>query len=167
VAGQRGTITSIGIRSSVLLLWDSTETLIPNSALLENNLTNWTYSNHVVRFSVNAGVAYGSDSRKVAQLLTDVADRHGLVQKEPKPQVLFQEFGESALQFELRYWVNVLAHNAAQIGSDLRHMINKEFAENGIVIAFPQRDVNFDPAKPLSVHIVTTSTPAPRPPASI
>jgi len=168
VGGQRGTITSIGIRSSVLLLWDSTETLIPNSALLENNLTNWTYSNHIVRFSVNLGVAYGSDTRRVGQLLAEVADRHGLVQKEPKPQVLFQEFADSSLQFELRYWVNVLANNAAQIGSDLRHMISNEFTEKGVVIAFPQRDVHLSAPQPLPVQIVPAPTPSTsRPPASM
>jgi len=162
VGGQRGTITSIGIRSSVLLLWDSTETLIPNSALLENNLTNWTYSNHIVRFTVAVGVAYGSDTRRVGQLLAEIADRHGLVQKDPKPQVLFQEFAESTLQFELRYWVNVLANNASQIGSDLRHMISKEFTENGIAIAFPQRDINLNTPKPLPVQVVAITAPTSR-----
>ena len=154
VAGNRGTVTSIGIRSSVLQLWDGTETLIPNSALLENNLTNWTYSNYTVRFSVTVGVAYGSDTRRVAQLLAEVADRHGLVQKEPKPQVLFTDFGESALSFELRYWVDVQKHNAAQIGSDLRHMITGAFTESGIVIAFPQRDINLAAGLPLQVQVI-------------
>jgi potassium-dependent mechanosensitive channel len=154
VGGNRGTVTSIGIRSSVVLFYDGTETLIPNSALLENNLTNWTYSNHTVRFSLTVGVAYGSDTRRAAQLLAEVADRHGLVQKDPQPQVLFTEFGESALNFELRYWVDVMKNNAAQIGSDLRHMINGTFNENGIVIAFPQQDVHLDATRPLPVQMV-------------
>ncbi|MBP9900133.1 MAG: mechanosensitive ion channel [Verrucomicrobia bacterium] len=157
VGGQRGTVTSIGIRSSILQLWDNTETLIPNSALLENNLTNWTYSNRTVRFTVTIGVAYGSDTRRVAQLLGEVAERHGLVQKEPKPQVLFTDFGDSALTFELRYWVDVLKHNAAQVASDLRHMITGAFAENSIPIAFPQRDVHLDSAKPLQVQVLSAS----------
>ncbi len=154
VGGQRGTVTSINIRSSVLQLWDNTETLIPNSALLENNLTNWTYSNRTVRFTVAVGVAYGSNTRRVAQLLGEVAERHGLVQKEPPPQVLFTDFGPSALTFELRYWVNVVQHNAAQVASDLRHMIVGAFAENGIVIDFPQQDVHLDSAKPLQVQVI-------------
>src|SRR6185436_16824128 len=103
VAGQRGTISGIGIRSSVLRQWDGTETLIPNSALLENSVTNWTYSNRKVRFTVAVGVAYGSDTRRVVQLLTEIAERHGLVEKEPAPQILFVNFGDSALNFELRF----------------------------------------------------------------
>jgi potassium-dependent mechanosensitive channel len=158
VGGHTGLVTSIGIRSSVIQLWDSTETLIPNSALLENNLTNWTYSNGNVRFSVTVGVAYGSDTRRVSTLLAEIADRHGLVEKDPKPQVLFMDFCDSALTFELRYWVNVLKHNAAQIASDLRHMINGTFTAEGIVIAFPQRDVNLRAVRPIEVQVMPRST---------
>lgn len=157
VGGQKGTVTSIGLRASILQLWDGTETLIPNSSLLENNVSNWTYSSRKVRFSVTVGAAYGSDTRRVIQLLGEVADRHGLVEKEPKPQVLFTDFGESALLFELRYWADVLKANAAQVGSDLRQMIAGAFAENGIVIAFPQRDLHLDTARPLAVKIVPPS----------
>ena len=161
VADRRGTITNIGTRASVLHLWDGTEVLIPNSALLENNVINWTYSNKVVRFSVEVGVAYESDTRQVIKLLTAVADEHGLVQKEPKSQVLLQQFGDSALIFELRYWVDVLGTNAAQVASDLRLMIAGSFAENGIVIAFPQQDVHVDAARPLPVQLVGQPEKAP------
>jgi small-conductance mechanosensitive channel len=154
VAGNRGKVTGIGIRSSVLELWDNTEILIPNSALLENNLTNWTYSSCKVRFTITVGVAYGSDTRRVATVLAEVAERHGLVPKEPKPQVMFTEFGDSALTFELRFWVDVLQHNAAQVSSDLRHMIAGTFGENGIVISFPQRDVHLTTEKPIAVRVV-------------
>jgi potassium-dependent mechanosensitive channel len=155
VGNRRGTVTAIGLRSSVLQLWDGTETLIPNSALLENNLTNWTYSSNKVRFSVNVGVAYGMDTRQVSQCLAEVVERHGLVQKDPAPQIFFQEFGDNALQFELRYWVDVRKHNAAQVGSDLRHMIATSFADRGLVIAFPQRDVHLDSARPLMVQMLS------------
>jgi small-conductance mechanosensitive channel len=169
VEGHSGVVTSIGIRSSVIQLWNGTETLIPNSTLLENNLTNWTYSNRTARFTINVGVAYGSDTRRVAQILADVADRHGLVEKDPKPQVLFTEFGDNALLFELRYWVHILNHNAAQIASDLRHMIGGAFAEQGIVMAFPQRDVHLRMEEPFSVQVVSqrgdpqSQTPAAKP----
>jgi small-conductance mechanosensitive channel len=160
IEDHRGTVLSIGIRSSVVKFYDGTETLIPNSALLENNLTNWTYSDRQVRFSLTVGIAYGTDTRRAAKLLTEVAERHGLVQKTPVPQVLFQEFGDSALTFELRYWVDVHQHNASQIGSDLRHMIASTFAENGIVMAFPQRDLHLDTTRPLQIEIMPEKKPA-------
>jgi small-conductance mechanosensitive channel len=160
VGGQRGTITSIGLRASVLQLWDGTETLIPNSALLENNLTNWTYSNRQVRFAVTVGVAYGSDPRRVTQVLNDVAERHGLVEKDPAPQVLFTEFGESTLNFELRFWVDVARANSAQVASDLRLMIAGAFAEQGLVISFPQRDLHLHAARPIPVAVVAADSQA-------
>jgi potassium-dependent mechanosensitive channel len=161
VAGQRGTVGSIGIRSCVLQLWDGTETLIPNSALLENNLTNWTYTNRVVRFTVTIGVAYGSDTRRVVQLLGEIAERHGLVEKDPKPMVLFTNFGASALEFELRFWVDVVRANSALVASDLRQMIAGTFAEYGLVIAFPQQDVHMNTPRPIQVQLI----PVPERPA--
>ena len=155
VAGNRGKVTGIGLRSSVLELFDNTEILIPNSTLLENNLTNWTYSNCKVRFALTVGVTYGADTRRVATLLAEVAERHGLVQKEPKPQVLFTDFGDNALTFELRFWIDVLQHNAAQVASDLRHMLAGVLQENGIGIAFPQRDVHLTTAYPIAVQVVS------------
>lgn len=154
VGGHTGLVTSIGIRSSVIQLWDGTEALIPNSALLEDNLTNWTYSNRTVRFAVSIGIAYGADTRRAAQLLAEAAERHGQVEKEPRPQVLFLDFGDNALTFELRYWVQVLKYNSAQVGSDLRHMINGLFAAEGIAIAFPQRDVHLKAGGPVAVELV-------------
>lgn len=155
VGGQRGTVVNIGIRSSVLQLWDGTETLIPNSTLLENNLTNWTYSNRIVRFTIIVGVAYGSEARRVMRLLEEIADRHDLVVKEPKPQVLFTNFGASSLDFELRFWLDVVKANSAQVASDLRLMIADAFAENGLVLAFPQHDVHFDATQPIPVRLVS------------
>jgi small-conductance mechanosensitive channel len=154
VAGQRGTVVSIGIRSSVVQQWDGTETLIPNSTLLENSVTNWTYSSRKVRFIVTVGVAYGSDTRRVVQLLGEIAERHGLVEKSPAPQVLFVNFGPSSLDFELRFWLNVITANSSQVASDLRQMIASTFAENGLMIAFPQQDVHLDAIRPLAVQLV-------------
>ena len=160
VSGQRGKVVGVGIRSSVLQLWDNTETLIPNSALLENSVTNWTYSNRKVRFMVNVGVAYGSDTRRVVEVLTEVTQRHGLVEKDPQPQILFVDFGESALMFEVRFWVDVIKANAAQVSSDLRQMIAISLAEQGIIIAFPQREVHLDASRPVPVQVVAVPEPA-------
>jgi small-conductance mechanosensitive channel len=154
VAGQRGTVGSIGIRSSVLQMWDGTDTLIPNSVLLENNLTNWTYSSRAVRFTVGVGVSYGSDPKRVIQLLGEIAGSHAEVEKDPKPQVLFTNFGPSTLDFELRFWVDVTRASSAQVASDLRQRIVGTFAEHALVMAFPQQDVHLDAGGPLQVQLV-------------
>jgi potassium efflux system protein len=156
VAGQRGKVVSVGIRSSVLQLFDNTETLIPNSALLENSVTNWTYSNPKVRFSVTVGVAYGTDIRRVVQLLADITGRHGLIEKDPPPQILLSEFAESALTFEARYWIDVINANSAQVASDLRQMIASVFADHAVSIAFPQRDLRLDSLQPLQIRVLSS-----------
>jgi small-conductance mechanosensitive channel len=91
-------------------------------------------------------------------LLNEIAERHGLVEKEPKPQVLFTEFGDSALSFELRFWVNVTQANAAQVSSDLRLMIAGLFAEQGITVAFSQRDVHLHAVRPIQVEVVPSTS---------
>jgi small-conductance mechanosensitive channel len=96
----------------------------------------------------------------------EAAERHGLVLKDPAPQVLFQDFGDNALAFELRYWVDVQKSNSAQVASDLRHIIAVAFAQNGISISFPQRDVHFDTARPLQIEVIHPPGHAPAEPPS-
>jgi small-conductance mechanosensitive channel len=93
--------------------------------------------------------------------LGEVAERHGLVEKDPKPQVLFTEFGESTLAFELRFWVDVAKANAAQVSSDLRLMIAGTFAEHGVIIAFSQRDIHLHAVHPLDVRVVSAASDPP------
>jgi small-conductance mechanosensitive channel len=89
-----------------------------------------------------------------------VAERHGLVQKTPTPQVLFTGFGESTLTFELRVWLDVSKVNAAQVCSDIRLMIAVAFADYGIVIAFPQRDLHLHAALLISAVVVAADRQA-------
>jgi potassium-dependent mechanosensitive channel len=152
VAGNSGTVTSIGLRSSVLRLPDGTEMLFPNSALLENNLTNWTYTDGRVRFAVAVRVPYGSDTRLVARVLTETAQRHGQVEREPAPQAPFLAFGEKELDFELRFWVDLKKHNAAQITSDLHHMIAGALAEHGLTPAVSNDEPHLSAAGPSKVQ---------------
>ncbi len=155
VDGIRGRVTAIGIRASTIMSGDGIESLIPNSAFVEGKLTNWTYSNSTSRQTIRVGVAYGSPLRKAGDALADVAARHGLVLKEPAPQVYLDEYGESAVYFALTYWVDMSPSNdSRRVRSDLLHMIDRAFAEAGIRMPFPQRDVHVDAASPLKVEIV-------------
>jgi len=153
VANITGTIKFIGIRASVIQHFDGIETLVPNSVLLENQLTNWTFSNTVIRHFILIGVAYGSPTREVARLLLAVASEHGLVKDDPAPEVRFDNFAENSLTFSLLFWFDTRKANRGTLASDLRFMIDKAFAEAGIVIAFPQRDIHFDSETPLRVEL--------------
>ena len=155
VAGIRGRVVDIGVRSSHIRDFNGIETLIPTSTFVEEKVTNWTLSNRSVRVKINLGVAYGSPTQEVAELLRGAADRHGLIQKEPAPQVLFEDFGDDALKFTLYFWVELKPGvDWSEVASDVRHMINKTFAAQGIVMAFPQRDVHLDAAQPLQVRLM-------------
>lgn len=155
VGGVRGRVVDIGVRSSHIRDSSGIETVIPNSTFVEENVTNWTLSNRSVRIAVKLGVAYGTNVHDLMDLLQQTADRHGLVQKDPAPQVLFEDFGADALQFGLYVWVELKPGvDWTLVASDLRHMIYKTLAANGIVMAFPQRDVHLDTAQPLQVRVL-------------
>jgi small-conductance mechanosensitive channel len=155
IGGIVGTVTNISIRASTIRAANGIETLVPNSTLIESNVTNWTLSNPRVRRDVKLGVAYGSDTRKVSDTLLSVAERHGQVLKDPAPRVIFEDFGADALAFTLEFWVDFAkGADSRQIASDLRFMAEKALADAGIGIPFPQRDVHLDASRPLQVEVV-------------
>ena len=155
VDGINGTVTTVDLRSTTVRSFDGLETMVPNSTLLENKVTNWTMSDRHVRRVVRVGVAYGTRMREAADLLEACARRHGNVLTDPAPYVLFEDFGDNAQMLALHFWVELGPRvSAALVASDLRFMIEKQFAENGIVIAYPQRDVHLDTAQPLRIEVV-------------
>ena len=147
-----GNIIHIGLRASVIRHFDGTDTLVPNSSLLENRVSNWTFNDNAMRDSIEIGVAYGSSAHVVKHTLLSVAESHGLVLDSPPPSVQLKEFGDNALKFSLLYWFDALRVRAPVIASDLHFMVDRAFREAGIEIAFPQRDVHFD-AKPLKIEL--------------
>ncbi len=153
VAGITGRIRSIGIRASVIQHFDGIDTLIPNSSLLENQVTNWTFSNPSIRHSIMIGVAYGSPTREVSRLLVAAANEHGQIHDSPEPEVRFEDFGDNSLVFRLLFWFDTSRTQRDPLASDLRFMIDKSFAEAGIVIAYPQLDIHFDPDKSMRVEL--------------
>lgn len=129
----KGMVTTIGLRSSTIRDVNGVETLIPNSNLLERNLTNWTYSSYRKRYSLRIAVATGSDARRVRDMLGELAGRHGQILKDPEPYVLFDDFSEHALVFAVHYWIEIgPGIDPATVASDLRFMIESSFAEAGI-----------------------------------
>jgi len=128
---------------------------VPNSVLLENKVTNWTYTDQKVRRAVKIGVAYGSNLREVAEMLEEIVKRHGNVLDDPPPQVYLDDFGDNAIAFTIHFWVDLSKiATSMRVMSDLRFMIGKRLDEAGVVIAFPQRDVHLDSPRPLKVEIV-------------
>jgi len=155
VEGVRGRVVNIGSRCCQVKLFDGIDILVPNSLFLEQKVVNWTLSDTTLRFSVRVGVAYGSPTREVAQLLEKAVEEHGRILKNPEPVVLFEDFGESTLLFTVYFWLEVGGPmDYRTVCSDIRFRIDRLFREAGIAIAYPQRDVHLDTLSPLRVSLV-------------
>lgn len=152
--GMTGQVTAVDLRATTVRGFDGIEALVPNSSFLENQVVNWTYTNQQIRREIKVGVAYGSDTRKVSELLLDIARNNLDVMNRPIPEVFFEDFGDSALMLTLVYWVELgLGKTARKIDSDLRHEIYAALTAAGIAIPFPQRDIHFSPAEALRVVV--------------
>lgn len=158
--GRQVTVERLGPRSTIVRTLDNTHMILPNSLLLDRPVINWTLSDEVVRRSIKVGVAYGSPSRKVEELLQKVLGSVESVKLEPKPLVMFSEFGESSLDFQIFFWVTI--EDRIETENELRHRIAEAFAEAEITIAFPQRDVHLETSKPLQVVLTAPSDPVAR-----
>jgi len=136
-----GKVFEINLRTTRALTIDDKVVIIPNHIFLTNNLYNWTQNGRLIIESLHVGVAYGSDVEKVRDLLIEVAKENNKVAKSKKPSVLFNNFGDSSLEFVLRFSTNQ-SFILPIIKSELRFAIDKKFRENNIQIPFPQRDIH-------------------------
>ena len=141
VEGVWSDVKKIGLRSTTVQTFDQSDIIIPNADLVYNKVTNWTLSNKRKRIKILVGVAYGSNVALVIETLKEVGNSNEDLVKSYKPVVLFVNFADSTLNFELRVWAKD-ANISMQIESDLRQEIDKRFRENNIEIAFPQRDLH-------------------------
>jgi potassium-dependent mechanosensitive channel len=142
IDGQWGTVKEIRVRSTIFETFDRYVLIIPNSELVSNKVTNWThYGAGINRLSLKVGVAYGSDVRRVTQLLTEVCQANPRVVAVPPPQIYFTVYGDSSLDFSI--WVHVrIPSDRMPATHELNSAIFETFKENGIEIPFPQRDLH-------------------------
>ena len=138
---QWAEIKKIGLRATVVETLDRSEIVVPNSDLVSNKVTNWTLSHRMARLVIPVGVEYGSDVPLVMKTLLESAMASSKVMRMPEAQVLFVNFGESSLDFELRVWISNI-DDRFSVKSQLHQEIDSRFRQAGIVIAFPQRDLH-------------------------
>jgi small-conductance mechanosensitive channel len=153
VEGVTGSIRSIGMRASIITQGNGIDTIIPNSNLLENQVTNWTLNDTLLRHSLTVGVDYSSPTREVSHALLAVVEEHGLVLKDPAPEVRFEDFGDKALVFRLLFWFDTRKITRDTLTSDLRYMIAKSFGEAGLIISSPQQDFKIHPESSLCIEL--------------
>jgi small-conductance mechanosensitive channel len=142
VAGVTGDVQKISMRATTIVTNDNISIIVPNSEFISSTVINWSHTDRMVRFNFPIGVSYKEDPENVKRLLLQVAESNDGVLKEPKPDVLFTEYGDSALMFNLRVWTKKYIDRPGVLKSQLYYEIFKVFKENNVEIPFPQRVVH-------------------------
>ncbi len=159
IDSAQGVIENIGNRSTRIRRTDGVHLLVPNSLLLERTVVNWTLVDLEIRSMVRVGVAYGSPVRLVAELILQAVNEQSEVKEKPAPSVIFDDFGDNALAFDAYFWCDAGSERfLREIRSSIRFRITELFDQNGIVIAFPQRDVHLDSSSPLEIRMIRKET---------
>ena len=172
ISGTSGTVRDIGMRATTLSTFEGADVVVPNGSLLSEKLINWTLSDMNRRIDVNIGVAYGSNPRQVAQLLGEVAKSTPGIAAHPEPNIVFQGFGASSLDFSIRAWTNDFG-DWVNIRSEMSMRLYDALQAAGIEIPFPQRDVHVRSIDAASRKVLSdglspapSSTPPARDPAT-
>lgn len=137
-----GNVENISIRATTILTNDNVSIIVPNSEFISGRVINWSHNDRSIRFRIPVGVSYNEDPAKIRKLLLEVADENKYVLKSPKPDVFFDEFGDSSLNFFLVVWTSEQTDRPAPFKSDLYFAIFEKFKENEVEIPFPQRDLH-------------------------
>jgi len=136
-----GRVEDIGLRATWVVTRDEVMIIVPNSQLISSQVINHSRPAAKIRFAVKVGVAYGSDTARVRDVLIHVAEENPRVLRDPSPEVRFDDFGDSSLQFSLLVWVDNPRMDRS-VASDLRFAIDAAFQKVDIEIPFPQRDLH-------------------------
>lgn len=137
-----GDVRIISPRATTITTNDNIDIIIPNSEFISSRVVNWSYRERKVRFNFPIGVSYNEDPEKIRDLLIEVAKEHSGILIDPPPRVLFQEFGDSSLNFLLSVWTEDYIRLKPVLRSELNYAISKKFKEHNIEVPFPQRDLH-------------------------
>ncbi|HEY5657274.1 MAG TPA: mechanosensitive ion channel domain-containing protein [Myxococcota bacterium] len=157
-----GEVRRIGIRSSTVGTWQGAEVIVPNADLVSEQVINWTHSDRRRRIEIPVGVAYGSNPKRVMEVLLEVARGNANVMRDPEPYILFMGFGDSSLDFEVRAWTQEFDF-FQRVRSELCVGFEAALREAGIVIPFPQRDLHI---RSVAASQGEAAAPQPAPPAA-
>jgi len=144
VEGRMVRVQRMGIRATICRTLDEEEIIVPNSTLVQNTVVNHTLMDSTFRIRATVGVTYGSDMRRVREVLETVAASISWRAPEQEPLVFLAEFADSAVVWEMSVWMTD-PWRSRRLRGEVNEAIWWAFRDAGITIAFPQLDVHFDP----------------------
>ena len=156
IGNLMGRVTQIKIRATTITLWDRSEMVVPNKEFITSKLINWTLSDSKRRISIPLRIPYGADLQKVKDLLLGIARKHPEVLSDPAPSALVLDFGDDAIKFELRAFVDFGVGERTK--DDLQMAIDRTFREHGIELALPRLSIQL-PGKKGDAPSGSTPTP--------
>lgn len=142
VGDVQGDVINISFRATMILTNDNISIIVPNSEFISSRVINWSHNDRNIRFRIPVGVSYKEDPEKIKKILLEVAKDNPHVNSKPEPMVLFDEFGDSSINFTLAVWTASYTDKPLILKSELYFEIFKRFGEQGVEIPFPQRDLH-------------------------
>ncbi len=137
-----GNVEAISARATIINTNDNISVIVPNSQFTDSQVINWSYHNSIVRFRFAVGVSYNEDPEIIRKLLLEVAKENPAILTDPSAEVLFEEFGDSSLNFVLAVWTKEYINKPIILKSQLYYAIFAKFKKHSIEIPFPQRDLH-------------------------
>jgi small-conductance mechanosensitive channel len=141
IDGTYGSVSTLNARYVSVLTRDGKEYLIPNEDLITQRVTNWSYSNALIRLHVKLGISYQSNPHRAIELVLEATREVKRILKKPEPSCLLVGFGDSSVDLELRFWIEDPVNGTTNVRSEVMLNVWDLFHENGIEIPFPQREL--------------------------
>ena len=142
VGSVQGDVIKVSARATTVNTNDNISIIVPNSEFINQRVINWSHNDRSIRFHVPVGVSYNEDPAKIKKILLSVAEKNSDVLKRPAPDVLFVEYADSSLNFDLMIWTSTYINKPTVLKSQLYYEIFERFKEHGVEIPFPQRDLH-------------------------
>lgn len=142
VGNVSGDVISISMRSTTIVTNDNISIIVPNSDFISSKVINWSHNDRNIRFNISVGVSYNEDPEMIRKILLEVAEENEGILRHPEPDVLFKEYADSALIFDLRVWTGEYINKPDVLKSQIYYATFKKFKEHNIEIPFPQRDLH-------------------------